>query len=125
MEKLTRILAVADGINDGALVLGKSVALARRFGAHIELLLFNTIGAREFATLYAELAYEKVTLASMHQGSESLTEAILRRREAKDSGYPPWVGPALCCTTAWAATPRAGLTTRRGWFGRARSANRR
>ena len=79
MEKLTRILAVANGINDGALVLGKSVALARRFGAHIELMLFNTIGAREFAKLYAELAYDKVTLASLHQGSESLTEAILRR----------------------------------------------
>ena len=78
MEKLTRILAVANGINDGALVLGKSVALARRFGAHIELLLF-TRDDREFAKLYAELAYDKVTVASMHQGVESLTEAILRR----------------------------------------------
>ena len=79
MEKLTRILAVADGMNGGAQVLQKSVALARRFGAHIEVQLFDTTNAREIAKLHAELAYDKITLASMHRGSESLTEAILRR----------------------------------------------
>jgi len=79
MEKLTRILAVVDGIKECALVLGKSVALARRFGAHVELLLFGTVDAGEIAKLHAELAYGKVTFASMHRASESLTEAILRR----------------------------------------------
>jgi hypothetical protein len=66
MEKLTRILAVANGIEDGALVLRKSVALARRFGAHIELLLFDLADDLEVATLCAELVYDKVTVASMH-----------------------------------------------------------
>ena len=79
MEKLTRILAVANGIEDGALVLRKSVALARRFGAHIELLLFGLADDLEAATLCAVLAYDKVTVASMHPGIESLTDVILRR----------------------------------------------
>jgi len=79
MEKLTRILAVANGIEDGALVLRKSVALARRFGAHIELLLFGLADDLEAATLCAVLAYDKVTVASMHPGVESLTDVILRR----------------------------------------------
>jgi len=79
MEKLTRILAVANGIEDGALVLRKSVALARRFGAHIELLLFGLADDLEAATLCAVLAYDKVTVASMHPGVESTTDVILRR----------------------------------------------
>ena len=79
MEKLTRILAVANGIEDGALVLRKSVALARRFGAHIELLLFGLADDLEAATLCAVLAYDKVTVASMHSGVESTTDVILRR----------------------------------------------
>jgi nucleotide-binding universal stress UspA family protein len=79
MEKLTRILAVANGIEDGALVLRKSVALARRFGAHIELLLFGLADDLEAATLCAVLAYDKVTVASMHPGVESQTDVILRR----------------------------------------------
>ena len=49
MEKLTQILAVANGIDDAAIVLGKSVALARRFGAHIELLLPDSVDTRELA----------------------------------------------------------------------------
>jgi nucleotide-binding universal stress UspA family protein len=79
MEKLTRILAVAAGIEDGALVLEKSVALARRFGAHIELLMFDIADDLELATLCAELAYDKVTVASMHPGVESQAQVILRR----------------------------------------------
>jgi hypothetical protein len=79
VEKLTRILAVANGIEDGSLVLGKSVALARRFGAHIELLLFGLADDLEAATLCAVLAYDKVTVASMHAGVESQTDVILRR----------------------------------------------
>ena len=79
MEKLTRILAVANGIEDGSLVLRKSVALARRFGAHIELLLFGLADDLEAATLCAVLAYDKVTVASMHSGVESTTDVILRR----------------------------------------------
>jgi nucleotide-binding universal stress UspA family protein len=82
MEKLSRILAVANGIDECALVLGKSVELARRFGAHIELLLFGKVDAREIAKLHSELSYDKVTFASMHCGTESLTATILRRVHA-------------------------------------------
>ena len=82
MEKLTRILAVANGIDECALVLGKSVELARRFGAHIELMLFGKVEPREIAKLHSELAYDKVTLASMHCGGESTTVTILRRVHA-------------------------------------------
>jgi nucleotide-binding universal stress UspA family protein len=79
MEKLTRILAVANGIEDGANVLGKAVAVARRFGARIELLLPDSKHAHELAKLCTELAFDEVTLASVHRGAESLTEVILRR----------------------------------------------
>jgi universal stress protein E len=82
MEKLTRILAVAKGMEDGALVLGKSVALARRFGAHVELLVFDQVEAQELAKMCANVAYDKFTLASMHVGAQSPTEAILRRVSA-------------------------------------------
>lgn len=81
MEKLTRILAVANGIGESGLVLGKSVGLARRFGAHIELMLFGAVDAREIAKIHSELAYDKVTLVSMHCG-ESPTSTILRRVSA-------------------------------------------
>jgi nucleotide-binding universal stress UspA family protein len=79
MEKLTRILAVAKGIEDGATVLGKSVTLARRFSAHVELLLFDHVDAHELAKMCANVAYDKFTLASMHLGAESPSEVILRR----------------------------------------------
>jgi nucleotide-binding universal stress UspA family protein len=79
MEKLTRILAVANGIDECALVLGKSVGLARRFGAHIELLWFGTADAREIAKLLSELAYDEVSLTRVDCGGESLTATILRR----------------------------------------------
>jgi nucleotide-binding universal stress UspA family protein len=82
VEKLTRILAVANGIEDAAIVLGKSVALARRFGAHVELLLSDSVDTRESAKLCADLAYDEVTLASVHRSSESLTEVILQRVRA-------------------------------------------
>ena len=79
MEKLTRILAVANGVEDGAAVLGKSVSLARRFGAHVELLLFGSVDAHTIATMCANATYDKFSLVSMHLGDESPTNAILRR----------------------------------------------
>src|SRR5688572_1105862 len=79
MEKLTRILAVAQGIEEGATVLGKSVTLARRFGAHVELLMLGNVDAQELAKLCADAGYDKLTLASLNIDAESLTEVILRR----------------------------------------------
>ena len=79
MEKLTRILAVVDKVEDGAVLLEKAVALARHFGAHIDLLLHESLHAQAFATLCSTLHYDEVTLASVHCGAEPLHEVILRR----------------------------------------------
>jgi universal stress protein E len=79
MEKLTRILAVVDKVEDGAVLLEKAVALARRFGAQIDLLLHESLHAQAFATLCSTLHYDEVTLASVHRGAEPLHELILRR----------------------------------------------
>lgn len=79
VDKLTRILTVAGDPKDAALVLAKSIALARQFGARVELLLSEPAHADEFARLCASLAYDEVTLSSVHQGAEPLHEAILKR----------------------------------------------
>jgi len=79
MEKLTRILAVVDKIEDGAVLLEKGVALARRFGARVELLLHESLHAQSFATLCSTLRYDEVTLASVLRGLEPLHNMILRR----------------------------------------------
>jgi universal stress protein E len=79
VEKLTRILAVVDKVEDGAVLLEKAVTLARRFGAKIELLLHESLHAQAFATLCSTLRYDEVTLSSMHRGAEALHEMVLRR----------------------------------------------
>jgi universal stress protein E len=79
MEKLTRILAVVDKVEDGAVLLEKAVALARRFGARIDLLLHESLHVQAFATLCTTLHYDEVTLASVHRGAEPLHDLILRR----------------------------------------------
>jgi hypothetical protein len=79
VEKLTRILAVAERVDDGPVLLEKAVALARRFGAHIELLLHESLHAQAFATLCSTLHYDEVTLASVNRGGEPMHEMILRR----------------------------------------------
>ena len=79
MEKLTRILAVVDKVDDGAVLLEKAVILARRFGAHVELLLHESLHAQAFATLCTALRYDEVTLSSVYRGAEPLHEIILRR----------------------------------------------
>ena len=78
MEKLTRILAVVDKVEDGPVLLEKSVALARRFGAQVDLLLHESLHATAFATLCSTLHYKEVALANVHMGSLPLHELILR-----------------------------------------------
>jgi nucleotide-binding universal stress UspA family protein len=78
MEKLTRILTVVDKVADGPVLLEKSVALARNFGAHVDLLLHDSLHTEAFATLCTTLHYREVTLARMHAGSAPLHEVILR-----------------------------------------------
>lgn len=79
MERLTRILAYVDKIEDGPVLLEKAVTLARRFGAHIDLLLHDALHAQAFSTLCSTLHYDEVTLTSVHRGAEPLHEFILRR----------------------------------------------
>jgi universal stress protein E len=78
MEKLTRILAVVDRVEDGAVLLEKSVSLARRFGARVELLLHESLHEQAFATLCSTLHYDEVTLTTMDRGADSRLQAILR-----------------------------------------------
>jgi universal stress protein E len=78
VEKLSRILAVVDKVEDGAVLLEKAVALARRFGAQIELLLHESLHAQAFATLCSTLHYDEVTLSSVYRGAEPLHEMVLR-----------------------------------------------
>lgn len=77
MEKVTSILAVADAVGPGLLALDKSVALARAFGARVDLLVSGRCGMGEFAEHCARRAYADVTLCSVD--GEQLDRLILRQ----------------------------------------------
>jgi nucleotide-binding universal stress UspA family protein len=79
MEKVTRILAVAERPEEGAVVLDKAVSLARCFGARVDLMISEPTHAQAFATLCRTLAYGEVVLTSVHGGGLPLHEIILRR----------------------------------------------
>lgn len=76
MEKLTSILAVVDELEPGIVVLEKAVRLARRFGAHVELLIADDAQLNFFASRCAGLDYDSLTLFSAHRGAEPLHEFI-------------------------------------------------
>jgi nucleotide-binding universal stress UspA family protein len=78
VEKLTRILLVADGLEPGAKLLEKTVHLARRFGARVELLLDERGDSKGFASLCSERGYEEVILSSVFRGAASLNEVVVR-----------------------------------------------
>lgn len=79
MEKVTRILAVVERSEDGAMVLDKAVAVARSFGARVDLQVSEGMHAHALAALCNTLHYDEVTLASVHRGAAPLHEIILRR----------------------------------------------
>lgn len=79
MEKISRILAVAEDPEDGVVVLDKAVAAARCFGARVELLVADGVHAPAFATLCTARGFDAVTLNSAHRGSQPMHEFILRR----------------------------------------------
>jgi universal stress protein E len=79
VEKITRVLAVVERRETGALVLEKAVALARRFGARVDLMLVDTAFATEFSTLCRAMKYDEVILSSVHCGQTPKHELILRR----------------------------------------------
>ena len=79
MEKLTRILAVAERIDDGAALLAKSVAVARRFGARVELLVVDPVHPRALTDVCRSNGYDDVLVSSLHRADETIPELILRR----------------------------------------------
>jgi len=83
MEKLTSILAVVEELEPGVAVLEKAVKLARRFGAHVELLIADDTQLSSFASRCAALDYGNLTLFSAHRDEESLHELIVRRVAAR------------------------------------------
>ncbi|MEO8065192.1 MAG: hypothetical protein ABI821_20865 [Pseudomonadota bacterium] len=78
MEKLTHILGVVESAQDGAIVLDKAVALARRFSARVELMITDSKLMRPLAALCTTLSYDEVTLSSVHRSGEPVHETILR-----------------------------------------------
>ncbi|MEO8019788.1 MAG: hypothetical protein ABI769_18420 [Pseudomonadota bacterium] len=79
MEKLTYILAVIDSPENGEVVLDKAVALARRFGARVELMVPEFVPMRPFAKRCTDLGYDQVMLSSVARGPVPLHEIIIKR----------------------------------------------
>jgi len=78
MEKLTSILLIAEGVESGTRILEKTIQLARRFGARVELLLGDSRDAEDFASLCSTRGYDEVVLSSVFRGAEPLNDVILR-----------------------------------------------
>jgi len=79
MEKITRILAVVERRENATLVLEKAVALARRFGARVDLLLGDSAFASDLSTACRDLNYREVAMCILHRGQTPMHELILRR----------------------------------------------
>ena len=79
MEKLTSILAVAASPDQVPLVLDKSVAVARCFGARVEVLVTDSETARAVGMHSAERDYDNVTFCCLHRGADEWHEVLLRR----------------------------------------------
>lgn len=79
MEKLTSILAVAlDGVEVPPM-LDKAIAVARCFGAKVEVLVNDSVTAHRVTARCAEMDYRDVTLHSVASSAEPANETILRR----------------------------------------------
>jgi universal stress protein E len=79
MEKITRILAVVERRENGPLVLEKAVALARRFGARVDLMPLDATLMADLSTSCRVMKYDEVVLSSVHRGQMPIHELILRR----------------------------------------------
>ena len=79
MEKLTSILAIVPTELDVPLLLHKTVALARCFGARVEMLAWDTEVTRTIERLCQEHHYTEVSISSAHRGAAPLHKRIMRR----------------------------------------------
>lgn len=79
MEKLTSILAVVPTGLDVPILLHKTVALARRFGARVEMLTWDSDVKHDIKRLCEEHQYPEVHISSAHRGAAPLHERVLRR----------------------------------------------
>ena len=78
MEKLTRILAVVESRENGAVVLEKAVTLARCCGARVELMVAELTHGADLAAMCRAMNYNEVTLSRVRRGAAPLHEVILR-----------------------------------------------
>jgi nucleotide-binding universal stress UspA family protein len=79
MEKLSNILVVTREPDATAPLLDKAVALARRFGARIELMLPDATTAAAFASLCQQRGCEDLVSYVLHGSHEWLTDVLVRR----------------------------------------------
>jgi nucleotide-binding universal stress UspA family protein len=79
LDKLTSILAVVDRPEAGGAILDKSVALARRFGAPIDMIVGDPAHARALTSLCSRLGYRNVTIEIMNLVKRPLREIIVDR----------------------------------------------
>jgi nucleotide-binding universal stress UspA family protein len=82
LEKFTCILAIVDRPEAAGVILDKTMALARRFGVRVELLIGDSLHRRALAILCSKLGYEEVTLQEVDFASEPLHQIILRHIDA-------------------------------------------
>jgi nucleotide-binding universal stress UspA family protein len=82
MEKLTSILVVARDVASNEVVLGKAVALARRCGARIEVLLTEATAACALATWFSSVGFgnDRVSYVLQDHGAP-LDDVIVRHLE--------------------------------------------
>jgi nucleotide-binding universal stress UspA family protein len=79
VEKLTSILAVIDEPEAGVPIIEKTLTLARRFGADVELLIANDAQVDSIAALGVSIDYDNLTLFSARHDPGALHELIQRR----------------------------------------------
>jgi hypothetical protein len=81
MEKLTRILAIAERTGDVPSVLEKSVSLARRSGARVEIVVTNAEQMRSVMKLCCARTWDEVRVTCVDRGAGPLAELIRDRAQ--------------------------------------------
>jgi universal stress protein E len=78
VEKLTSIFAAVEHPDTGAAVLDKAVALARHFGARVELLVIQPMNRTAFVPRSEALQYPFITVRAVSRGREAVHAVLLR-----------------------------------------------